>query len=257
MNTIKKLFLVVKVIKNFHIAILDRLGIIHGTVLYKLRDPKIELYARAGTEDIAEIAVIASGSEYNLDLIKLSKSPTILDLGGHIGAFSIPVATKLNNVCTIHTFEPQKDNYKLLLRNIKQNKAISIHPQNIAISNRNGKGFLHSITKNTDAYYLEKKSKKKPNCVVKTLPDSLKNYKISTIDIVKIDIEGGEYQLFQHLDTMEFLRNHAKYIFMEFHNIDEDQNYSVIEKATKGSFRVIEKTSNTVVLKNAKQNKKK
>ena len=69
MNLFVKLILVIKTLSNFHIAVLDRLGVIHGKILYKTRNG-MQFFARAGTEDIAEIVVVASGSEYPFEKIK-------------------------------------------------------------------------------------------------------------------------------------------------------------------------------------------
>ena len=171
MNILLKLVLVIKTIKNFHLAIFDRLGLVHGLLVYKTRN-NLFFIARAGTEDIAEIAVVASGSEYPIEKIKLLKKPTIVDLGGHIGTFSVMLGKLVADNSRIFAFEPDKNNYKLLIKNISLNGLDPIIvPHNIAITDYNGKGYLKNVKINNDEYHLDTTATKKPNVRVKTLYD--------------------------------------------------------------------------------------
>ena len=230
---------------------MDRLGFKEGIVTYKLRKNNVMLSARAGTEDLSEIAVIGGGNEYDLTKITLPKNPTIVDLGGHIGSFSIPLAKSLKNKCDIFIFEPQKENYELLVKNIKRNRAVSIHPFPVAISDYNGKGSLSNMTGNTDSYYLSSKKGQVAKCKVQRLPDALKKYKLSKIDLLKMDIEGSEYNVFQDSSSNEYISDKVRYIYLEFHTTGK-HSFSEIKKMTKKHFKIISKTKNTALLVNVK-----
>jgi FkbM family methyltransferase len=245
-----KLFLLVKTIQNFFTAFLDAFGLLHKDVLYKIRNKDLKFYARAGTQDMAEIVVVASGSEYDLyDIKSLLVNPIVVDIGGHIGTFSIPLAKMLKNKCKIFIFEPDKDNFDLLLRNIKLNKVNSIFPKNIAISDYVGGGFLKTQGINPDAYSLDK-SRKDFNCKVSTLSEEMQLKKITKIDILKMDIEGGEYKIFSDKKSLNFILKNVHYFFMEYHNIDRHYNYSLIQKIIENNFRVINKHGVTLSLEN-------
>lgn len=246
-NILFKSILLIKTIENFPIAFLDKLGLLKGEIVYKIRGENIKFFARAGTQDMAEIVVVASGSEYDLDDIKsLLKNPVVVDIGGHIGTFSIPLALMLKNKCKIFIFEPSKDNYNLLLRNIKLNKVCSVFPKNIAILDYVGEGFLKTQGINPDAYFLDK-SRKDFNCKVSTLPEEMKSKKI---DILKMDIEGGEYKIFSDKKSLDFILKNVHYFFMEYHNIDSYYNYSLIQKTIENNFRIIDKHGVTLSLEN-------
>lgn len=250
-NKLYKSFLIIKTIDNFPLAFKDKLGLVQGEVVYKIRKTGLKFFARGGTEDMAEIVVVNSGYEYNLNNISLPKTPTIIDLGGHLGSFSIYIARSFKNKAKIFTFEPDKGNFKLLNRNILLNKIKFINVQNIAISNKNGKGHLKNEKMNTDAYYLDSSSKIF-NCFVNTLPNAAHKLRIGKIDLLKIDVEGEEYAIFKHAKTLQFIKNNVDYIFMEYHDINKSKNYKVIEKIIKEDFVIVNKRDNILTLKNKK-----
>jgi len=249
MDKLFKANLIIKTIINFPSAFLDKLGILKGELVYKIRGKNIRFIARAGTEDMAEIVVVASGFEYDLNSIKLPIEPVIVDLGGHIGSVSVFMARMLKDKCKIYTFEPDKENYEILVRNIVLNRIHSIFPKSIAISDYVGKGYLKTEQMNTDAYYLDQ-SEKNFNCQVSTLPKELKKKKVKKIDLLKMDIEGGEYKIFLHKQSFDYIQKTVHYIFMEYHDIDAYYNYSLIKKKLERNFRVLNKHANIITLEN-------
>ena len=247
MNTLFKLALVIKTIVNFPTAILDRLGLLRGEVVYRIRKNSMQFIARSRTEDLAEIAVVASGSEYDMKSIKLPSRPIIVDLGGHIGTFSIPIATMLKDKCKIYTYEPDKENYRILRQNITLNNIHSINPVNLAISDYVGKGYLKTKEMNTDAYYLEPSQKKKSNCLVSTLPYEFKKYKVNNVDLLKMDIEGGEENIFVHDPSLKAIKDKVRYIFIEVSPVYESSRMKgIIDK----NFRTIHRHKNVLTLEN-------
>lgn len=245
MNLLIKLILVISSIKNFHQAILDRLGLIHGEVVYNLRN-NTKFYARCGTEDLAEIAVVASGSEYNMKNILLPKNPIIIDLGGHIGTFSIPTAKTFKDKCKIYSFEPDNKNYELLKKNLTLNKINSVVVSNVALSDYIGEGYLKTENMSTDAYYLSK-SKNRKNCLVSTLYNESKKYKIKEIDLLKMDIEGEEYNIFKHKESLDFILKNVHYIFIE---VGPAYKSSRIKKIIDKNFLTINRNKNVLTLEN-------
>ncbi len=247
MDKIIKLFLLINTLSNFPIAIFDRLGLIHGQVVYKIKKGDLRFFARAGTEDVAEIVVVSSGYEYNTKLIELPKYPTIVDLGGHIGSFSISMARKFGDKCKIYVYEPDSENYKILVQNIALNKTYSVYPNNVAISDYAGKGYLETNEINNDAYHLAASKKKNTNCTVNTLVAALNKHKIQNIDLLKVDIEGGEYKILLHKPSLAYIKKVVHYIFMEYHDVDKHYNYHLIKSLIEKNFRILDKGENHVI----------
>jgi FkbM family methyltransferase len=70
----------------------------------------------------------------------------ILEIGGHCGTSSIVYASFLNDGKKLHVYEPQRNMYNLLVRNIKQNNLEDkIIPNNSGVFCYNGKGNMHNI----------------------------------------------------------------------------------------------------------------
>lgn len=246
MNTISKLVLVILTIVNFPTAILDRLRLLKGEVKYNLRNG-ISFFARSGTEDLAEIAVVASGSEYKTESIDLPSNSTIVDLGGHIGTFSVLTAKQLRNRCKIYTFEPDIENFKILQKNIILNKITSVYPKNIAISDYVGKGYLKTEKMNTDAYHLALGKNKKNNCIVNTLPYALREHRIKKINLLKMDIEGEERNIFKHKASLTYIKKMVHYIFIE---IDPHYGSSQMKKIIDENFIILNRHKNILTLEN-------
>lgn len=247
-----KLFLVIKTIKNFPTALLDKLGLINGTIIYKIRGTTLEFQARGGTEDMAEIVVVLSGDEYGLSSINLPKNPVIFDLGAHIGTFSVYVAHKLKNKCKIFAYEPDHINFLLLSQNVKKNNVKNITLNKTAVADYVGKGFLEKRNLNTDAYHLEfsKKNRIEKNCDVTTIINAAKKAKINKIDVLKMDIEGGEYSIFLHKPSLKYIKKNIHYMFIEIHNINKTLNYSKIENIIDENFKIISKKKSVLTLEN-------
>lgn len=121
--------------------------------------------------------------------------PVILDIGAHIGTVSLYYASLFKNAI-IYAVEANPLNYKALVKNTKDYKNIKTF--NIAISKDNGQRTLLSHPENDTAetFYpqAEGKTKIKVNSV--KIEKFLKDNKIKHIDLLKIDTEGCEYEIF-------------------------------------------------------------
>lgn len=245
-----KFFLVIRTIVNFPTAFLDKLGLMSGLTIYKIRGEDKCFIARCGSEDMAEIVVVYSGYEYRFDLISFSNNPVILDVGGHIGTFSILADKITKGDAAIYAFEPNEENFAILSANLLVNKVKTVTANQLGISNYSGKGFLKTKDLNTDAYYLETNKKKIYNCDVITLKKALELNRLKYVDLLKIDIEGGEYDLFTHKETFNTISSKIHYIFMEYHNINSKKNYPTIKKIIESKFKVINQRGNILTLEN-------
>ena len=65
-----------------------------------------------------------------------------------------------------------------------------------------------------------------------------------------MDIEGGEYKIFGDKKTFEFLCKNVKYIFLEYHEIDNIRNAACIRKIIKNKFKIIHQHKSVYTLKN-------
>ena len=68
------------------------------------------------------------------------------------------------------------------------------------------------------------------------LSDFCKSNNIGCIDLLKMDIEGGEYDILE--SDFEFLGDHVKAIMMEFHNLDSARTGEGIVSKLEEKFEV-------------------
>ena len=117
---------------------------------------------------------------------------TIVDIGANIGNYTI--ALKHNYVkSTVHSFEPNTINANRLLKNISLNNFEGIQVNQIGLSDKKGELKLYFDDKNMGAATLAENAGSQHETI---LIDTLDNYcaanSINNIDLLKIDIEGGE-----------------------------------------------------------------
>lgn len=179
-------------------------------------------------DDAAESvwAEIFKEREYKAaELIIGNATEPILDVGAHVGLFEIYVRS-LNKTVPILAIEPEEANFKTLEENIKANKLTKIKTFKMALGGRTESGRL-VVSSDSHNHRLEsapvsgepvEEGDTQANQPVEilSLRDFLDKEKIATISLLKMDIEGGEYDVFSACMPADFAR--IKYIIMEYHN---------------------------------------
>lgn len=146
-------------------------------------------------------------AEIETDVIKklINNYENFIDIGAFVGFFSI-FAKSIKPEINVYCFEANIKNYKLLLKNLKLNNIFKNNAYNIALSNKNQISFLYgsgqgsSLIKgwgNITTYKKKVRSVTFDDFILPKIPkESL---------LIKIDIEGYEYQLFE--GAMKSLKN--------------------------------------------------
>ena len=138
-------------------------------------------------------------------LFKVEKDDIVVDIGANIGAFTYNILD--NNPKRIFCLEPSEELFSTLLKNTNNdNSVICI---NKGISNKDGIDILPG-----NLSYGE-------TLKFKTFID---NYNISKIDFLKVDCEGGEYDIFND-ENFIWIKENVKKIVCEFRlSTDEYKN---------------------------------
>ena len=97
-------------INNWWFYFLDYLGMKEGKIIYKIGKNKIK--TRAGTIDKSILTEIILTEKYFPKWLKLKKNPIIIDLGAHIGIFSVLINSKFPT-SQVYAIEPEKNNFNL------------------------------------------------------------------------------------------------------------------------------------------------
>ena len=226
-----------KEIINWHSYFLDHWLKKKGKHVYFMKDGSI-LLSRGNTDDRYIINEIYIKHIYNPCGFEIKEEDVIVDIGAHIGVFTIYASKKARNG-KIYSFEPTTVNFNLLRKNIILSEGDNIVYKKEAVSDKGGFKEIN-IAPNTGGHSLnvEGNSSSKEKVKTTTLQEIIKINKISKINLLKLDCEGSEYGiLFSCSDKI--LENIDK-ISLEYHNLDEKRNGRKIKEfLEKKGFKTI------------------
>ncbi|KKR75677.1 MAG: Ata11 protein, partial [Parcubacteria group bacterium GW2011_GWE2_40_8] len=119
----------------------------------------------------------------------------IVDIGAHIGYYSRIFSKLTKEGGVVYAFEPDHDNYKLLKLNTKNLKNIRIF--NEALSDKTGSiSFYKSNNTGYHSLVTQNSVKEVATVPTQTLDNFIQENRVAKIDLIKIDVEGGEPVVF-------------------------------------------------------------
>jgi FkbM family methyltransferase len=140
----------------------------------------------------------------------LSDSSVVFDLGGYLGDWSKEIFKKYH--CQIHIFEPVNKFYQEIKLNLQSDK-IKINHFGLA-----EKTYRINIFLDNEASSLYKRQSDQVESIqLYDFMDYIKEQKISKIDLLKINIEGAEYDLLDYLLKTGYILN-IDNIQVQFHD---------------------------------------
>ncbi|MBI2550125.1 FkbM family methyltransferase [Candidatus Woesearchaeota archaeon] len=173
----------------------------------------VKFYARHNTLDAFALQEIWRYNSYSNAAIK--PGYIVLDIGAHIGGYAILAAKRKARVIA---YEAMPKTYELLVKNIKANDCKSIKAYNAAVSSRNGKITLHTDSEGTilSSIYPDNSFPNKTLVPSISLHEVIKGNNLKRIDILKIDVEGAEYDILLNAQPADLRK--VQTIIMEFHD---------------------------------------
>lgn len=190
---------------------------------------------------------------------------TVLDIGAHIGCFSMLMASKIPQG-KVYAFEPSADTFSVLQQNILHNNLQNVHCINKAVAAHNGTAELfhdlqtgnwgHSITRSLSA------SSEKIFTI--SLQHFIEQEQLQKIDFIKFNCEGAEFEIllntpkeyFQRIGTMLVLYHEELVNGQEWKDIAgylKNAGFKVHhrnrDKATRGGRIVAYRASGAAALK--------
>ena len=145
----------------------------------------------------------------------LNQKSIVFDLGGYEGQWASDIFSKYQ--CTIFIFEP----YSIYADNIKKrfelNPCIHLFPFGLSSSNSSSELYISD-----DASSIYKRATGSSVSIkLVSFTDFVNENKISQIDLIKINIEGGEYDILENLIARGWIKN-IKNIQVQFHDFVPD-----------------------------------
>lgn len=172
---------------------------------------KFDFFARDAA-DIAVLKEVFVDGEYDINHTtspahKFSDLKNIIDIGSHVGASVIFFCLKFPDA-KITAYEPDQDNFKMLVRNTAAFTQVSC--VNAAISSKSGTTILNSREGSSisgtivdrDVSLTTSSSSGQP---VKTV--ALEEILNSHIDLLKFDVEGAEFDIFSNTKKLSSIKS--------------------------------------------------
>jgi FkbM family methyltransferase len=151
----------------------------------------------------------------------------VLDLGAHIGVFSIYATTTARNV-VVYAYEPYPDFCTALRGNVRLNRRDeTVHCFSVAVASETGtrelylgggQFFFPSVVGPTKGDHVEQMV---VPCT--TLREIMEVNRLEHIDLLKMDCEGAEYEIL-YSTPPSYLARIAE-IRMEYHNLDSGERH--------------------------------
>lgn len=202
-----------KLYKNWATVLCDTGGLIKGKqLIFKLKNG-IKVGIRAHSYDRKAFNTVWLYDAYLLDLFTIQPGDVVVDIGAHIGSFSL-YAANLAKEGKVIAYEPFPDNFELLKFNAELNHFDNITPVCAGISGKKEVKYLHVDEGNTAGHSVFSEGKAVEAQFI-TLQDVFETNGIEQIDFLKIDCEGSEYDIL--FNAPENCVQRVKKVAMEYH----------------------------------------
>jgi len=134
-------------------------------------------------------------TEFLKELLK--ENMTVVNIGANIGYYTLIAANRVGPNGKVYAFEPEPQNYKLLVRNIEENGYKNISPIQVAVSDKKGTLKLFLDKSNLGDHSLAEQNIVEKNGSVEIETNSLDNFfeeynKDFKVDLIQMDVQGAE-----------------------------------------------------------------
>jgi FkbM family methyltransferase len=153
---------------------------------------RFPLTMRPGPMDRTTFREIFIRREYDIDLPSAIKPTVIIDAGANIGFTSVFLANRYAGA-RIFSIEPDEANFNYLVKNVKHYPSVT--PIQSALWSK--KEMIQVVDRGYgDRGFMIEKNEENNSLLAISLDDLLDQFQLKHIDILKMDIEGSEKEVF-------------------------------------------------------------
>ncbi len=185
--------------ENWYTLYAGRCGLLHKEIELKHRSG-LRIRLRPNSDDLRIVKSNFVKKNYIKDFLPITKDSIVVDVGAHIGSFSIGVARSAYKVLA---FEPEPTNYRMLKKNMEINHLENMFVFEMAVSGTTGYRDIYTYEGGSSADYSLYKSGivnvKKGRISTISIDDIIKREGLPRIDVLKLDCEGAEHDILKHI----------------------------------------------------------
>ena len=161
----------------------------------------------------------ADGGDHNLRLNypELTSGSIVFDLGGYLGDFTADITERYN--CKAYIFEPHPEYFSKCIERFSSNENVTV--LNYGLADKNGEFLLSNRLDGSSFINPNHSQKDGIKCVIRNFSSVLNELNITSIDLMKINIEGGEFSLMEHIISCG-KQAIVKQYQIQFHNFVEN-----------------------------------
>ena len=183
------------------------------------------------------------GRTYEQDIFDIQSDWLIIDIGAGLGEFSITAAKKCPEG-VVYAYEPFRESFELMQENILLNEVANVVSYPYGVGREVGPLRLNTASGNPPWYntVMNDNSVGKDDTIVQgtTLDAIFEASHIEECNLLKIDCEGGEYDILFHANP--FTLQKIKSICLEYHDgITEFAHPELVRFLERNGFSVIVK----------------
>tara|TARA_B110000971_G_C19885856_1_gene442950 strand:+ start:247 stop:912 length:666 start_codon:yes stop_codon:yes gene_type:complete len=142
----------------------------------------------------------------------LNEKSIVFDVGGYKGDFTYEINKKYN--CNIYIFEPMPEFYKIIKGRFEKQKNIKFF--NFGLSRYDNKTSLF-INDNASSVYSKTVNTTKEKIYLKSISEFIKAHNIDGINLLKLNIEGGEFEILESLIELQLISKISN-LQIQFHD---------------------------------------
>jgi FkbM family methyltransferase len=210
----------------------------NASKLFRFRVPKYgyEFYCRLNKDDFK---LMALHEDEIIDQFCPKPGDTVVDVGAHIGLYTIIAAKRVGPTGKVIAIEPNPENCNVLERNVELNKLTNIIILECAAFSSNTKLKLYSPGKERGFTKLSTVMSNRATTETfldvdgNTLDHLMLMHGITQVNWIKIDVEGAEYEALKGATATLAVSNDIA-LLIEVHNIHDVDLHTIIVRFLQG-----------------------
>jgi len=141
---------------------------------------------------------------------------TVVDIGAHVGMFSVKSALQVGKTGTVIAIEPARSNFMLLRQNTLS--LLNVRIVGLAVGESEKIGYI-TTSKASPCYAMTLEFDRSVETVkVSTLDNILSRMRVDKVDFIKIDAEGSELAILKGA-TYTLKNNRVRLAVASYHNL--------------------------------------
>jgi FkbM family methyltransferase len=186
-------------------------------------------------------------SDYERNGVAIQDGWKVIDIGAGLGDFTVYVAKTRPN-CAVIGVEPFDQSFELLKRNMARNNTSNVHPLRAAVASKPGELVLAqtgaAVQHTTTGSVKQGDSDVKHAVQALTLAQIMDQHGFATCDFLKMDCEGGEFDIL--LNSAPSTLTRIRRIALEYHNGFTSFSHTDLEKHLSAHGFLVRSSGNPV-----------